>query len=134
MNNVFSGLRQLINGLSLFTEAGSNDAPINSARLYRTTVLSKFSAIAAYGREPWTLLVKSDSAYLLRCFFSQARQKLSKSIREGRTALFNGEGTQALEHADSCYELAEAIKDNRATRAVTRLRASALRQVCLPRN
>ena len=63
------------------------------------------------------------------CAVVQARQKLSRNIREGRTALFDGNASLALDYATQCDSLAEGLQDHRASRAVTRLKASALRQV-----
>jgi hypothetical protein len=59
----------------------------------------------------------------------QARQQLTKCIREGRTALLDGNGALAVMKSEKCASLAEDMKDVRAIRAVSRLKASALRQV-----
>lgn len=61
----------------------------------------------------------------------QARQQLTKVIREGRTALLDGDGALAVEKSQHCATLAEDMKDVRAIRAVARLKASALRKVRL---
>ena len=59
----------------------------------------------------------------------QARQKLTRVIREGRTALLDGDGALAVQKSEECASLAEDMKDTRAVRAVCRLRSSALQQV-----
>jgi tetratricopeptide (TPR) repeat protein len=60
---------------------------------------------------------------------AKARQQLTKVIREGRTALLDGDGALAVEKSQHCATLAEDMKDVRAIRAVARLKASALRKV-----
>lgn len=59
----------------------------------------------------------------------QARQKLSVTIKEGRSALYDGNGVLALEKAEEANGIATEIQDKRASRAVSRLRANALNNV-----
>lgn len=61
----------------------------------------------------------------------QARQKLSLTIKEGRTALYDGNGVGALQKAEEASEIASELQDKRASRAVSRLRANALNNVSI---
>lgn len=77
-----------------------------------------------------TLLTRQVGFPVTVCLV-QARRQLALRIREGRSALYENDGQLALKKANESEAMAGELKDLRASRAVTRLKASALKQVSL---
>ncbi|KAK9829474.1 hypothetical protein WJX72_006078 [[Myrmecia] bisecta] len=95
----------------------STDPEVEALKAYRTALQQSLEApSAAHPIESYG----SDNLSL-----AQARQTISKKLREGKSSLADGNGSAALAVLQDADELAREVQDVRAQRAVVRAAAKA---------